>query len=172
MLLKKLIIIFFSFLAGNAFGLGNSEINDVIKKYLKQNDISQSFSINKKLKLPNCKKNIEVEKRFETYKTLDLICPQDNPWIYNVRIKIQNIKNNSSQKKRIKKILLKLCEKYNSSEDQILLAWLLFHPSKIYPVVGTTSLKRLKRAFEAIKIKLEISDWFLLLEASMGEPIP
>ena len=81
-------------------------------------------------------------------------------------------KENSSQKKRIKKILLQLCEKYNSSEDQILLAWLLFHPSKIYPVVGTTSLKRLKRAFEAIKIKLEISDWFLLLEASMGKPIP
>ena len=81
-------------------------------------------------------------------------------------------KENSSQKRRIKKILLQLCEKYNSSEDQILLAWLLFHPSKIYPVVGTTSLKRLKRAFEAIKIKLEISDWFLLLEASMGKPIP
>ena len=47
-------------MAGNAFGLGNSEINDAIKKYLKQNDISQSFSINKKLKLPNCKKNIDL----------------------------------------------------------------------------------------------------------------
>ena len=81
-------------------------------------------------------------------------------------------KDNSSQKKRIKKILLSLCEKYNSNEDQILLAWLLLHPSKIYPVVGTTSLKRLKRAFESIKIKLEINDWFLLLEASMGKPIP
>ena len=81
-------------------------------------------------------------------------------------------KDNSSKKKRIKKVLLPLCQKYESSEDQILLAWLLYHPSNIYPVVGTTSLTRLKRAFEAIKIKLEISDWFLLLEASMGKPIP
>ena len=81
-------------------------------------------------------------------------------------------KDNSSKKKRIKKVLLPLCQKYESSEDQILLAWLLYHPSKIYPVVGTSSLTRLKRAFEAIKIKLEISDWFLLLEASMGKPIP
>ena len=81
-------------------------------------------------------------------------------------------KDNSFKKKRIKKVLLPLCQKYESSEDQILLAWLLYHPSKIYPVVGTTSLTRLKRAFEAIKIKLEISDWFLLLEASMGKPIP
>ena len=81
-------------------------------------------------------------------------------------------KDNSSKKKRIKKVLLPLCQKYESSEDQILLAWLLYHPSKIYPVVGTSSLTRLKRAFEAIKIKLEINDWFLLLEASMGKPIP
>ena len=43
----------------NAFGLSNSEINDAIKEYLKQNNISESFSVNKKLKLPNCKKNIE-----------------------------------------------------------------------------------------------------------------
>ena len=56
MLLKKLNIILFYFVIGNAFGLSNSEINDAIKKYLKQNDIIQSFSINKKLKLPNCKK--------------------------------------------------------------------------------------------------------------------
>ena len=103
MLLKKLNIIFFCFVVGNAFGLSNSEINDAIKEYLKQNDISQSFSINKKLKLPNCKKNIEIKKRFETYKTLKIICPQDNPWTYNVRIKIQNVKKKPTKKKKTKK---------------------------------------------------------------------
>ena len=63
MLVKKLNIILFFFVVGNAFGLSNLEINNAIKEYLKQNDISQSFSINKKLKLPNCKKNIEIKKK-------------------------------------------------------------------------------------------------------------
>ena len=102
MLIKKLNIILLCFVVGNAFGLSNSEINDAIKEYLEQNDISQSFSINKKLKLPNCKKNIEVEKRFETYKTLKIICPQDNPWTYHVRIKMQNVKKKPSQKRKLK----------------------------------------------------------------------
>ena len=50
-------------------------------------------------------------------------------------------------------------------------------PEKKYPFIryfigDVRDQDRLKRAFEAIKIKLEISDWFLLLEASMGKPIP
>ena len=81
-------------------------------------------------------------------------------------------KENSIQKQRIQKVIVPLCNKYNCSEDQLLLAWLICIPSKIYPVVGTTSLKRMKKAVEAIDIKMDIIDWFLLLEASMGKPLP
>jgi predicted oxidoreductase len=38
--------------------------------------------------------------------------------------------------------------------------------------VGTTSVKRMKKSIEAIDIKMDIIDWFLLLEASMGKPLP
>ena len=81
-------------------------------------------------------------------------------------------KENSTQEKRIQKTMRPLLEKYNCSEDQLLLAWLMHHPSQIYPVVGTTSTNRLKNALDAEKIKLEITDWFLLLEASMGQALP
>ena len=73
MFLKILNIILLCFVVGNAFGLSNLEINNAIKEYLTQNGISQNFSINKKLKLPDCKKNIEVKKKYETYKTLKII---------------------------------------------------------------------------------------------------
>ena len=63
MLVKKLNIILLCFLAGNAFGLTNLEINNAIKEYLIQNGVSQNFSISKKLRLPSCKKNIEVKKK-------------------------------------------------------------------------------------------------------------
>ena len=81
-------------------------------------------------------------------------------------------KLDTQKKRRITKIINPLCEKYSSSEAQLLLAWLLYHPSKIYPVVGTTSSERLKKAIEATEINLDLTDWFLLLEASMGKPLP
>jgi predicted oxidoreductase len=73
---------------------------------------------------------------------------------------------------RIKKLMTNLTEKYNATADQLLLAWVMKHPSKVYPVVGTTTKERLKAAIEAIKIELELQDWFLLLEASKGNEVP
>ena len=121
MFIKKLNIILFCFVTGNAFGISNSEINSAIKEYLKQNNISESFSVNKKLKLPNCKKNIEVKKRSETYKTLKIICPQDNPWTYNVRVKIERVKKKSTQKGKLKKTELSVIKvKKNLKRNQII----------------------------------------------------
>ena len=102
MLVKKLNIILLCLLVGNVFGLSNLEINNAIKEYLTNNGISQNFSINKKLRLPDCKKNIEVKKKYETYKTLKIICPQDNAWEYNVRVKIENIKKKPTNKRKQK----------------------------------------------------------------------
>ncbi len=73
--------------------------------------------------------------------------------------------------KRIKELMVTLTKKYYATEDQLLLAWILKHPSKIYPVVGTATPKRLKLAVEATKIELELQDWFLLLEASNGHEV-
>ena len=121
MFVKKLNIIFLCFIVGNAFGLSNLEINDAIKEYLKHNGISQSFSINKKIRLPNCKKNIEVKKRFETYKILKIICPQDNPWTYNIRVKIQNDEKKLKQKRKLKKKEVSVIKiNKNLKKDQII----------------------------------------------------
>ena len=81
-------------------------------------------------------------------------------------------KENNSKTARIKKCLNSLCKKYNCLEEQLLLAWLLKHPFKMYPVVGTTSLQRIKNAIGALKIKIDLIDWFLLLKASQGNEVP
>ena len=73
--------------------------------------------------------------------------------------------------KRIKKVLQHFAKKYNATEDQLLLAWILKHPSNIYPVVGTATPKRLKLAMEALNIKMELQDWFILLEAKEGHEV-
>ncbi|TCK68016.1 putative oxidoreductase [Winogradskyella wandonensis] len=81
-------------------------------------------------------------------------------------------KEDTEQTRRIHKQLGKLMEKYNATEDQLLLAWLLKHPSGIIPVVGTTNKTRLQQAMNATKINLELEDWFLILVAAQGHKVP
>jgi predicted oxidoreductase len=79
---------------------------------------------------------------------------------------------NGVQHERISSMLKRLCETYNASESQILLAWLLKHPSGIHPIIGTTKSERHRLAVKALDIDLELQDWFLLLEAAQGQQVP
>ena len=72
---------------------------------------------------------------------------------------------------RIKTILADLTKKYGATEDQLLLAWILKHPSIIHPVVGTATPQRLKLAMDAVEIDMELQDWFILLEANEGHEV-
>ncbi len=81
-------------------------------------------------------------------------------------------KEDNEQTRRIHKQLGELMDKYNATEDQLLLAWIMKHPAGIHPVVGTTNKTRLKQAVEASKINLEVEDWFLILVASQGHKVP
>ncbi|MBB3124431.1 putative oxidoreductase [Mesoflavibacter sabulilitoris] len=81
-------------------------------------------------------------------------------------------KEDTEQTRRIHKQLGALLDKYNATEDQLLLAWILKHPSNIIPVVGTTTKQRLKDAYAATKINLELEDWFLILVACQGHKVP
>ncbi|WP_299799026.1 aldo/keto reductase [uncultured Maribacter sp.] len=72
---------------------------------------------------------------------------------------------------RIKKVLVDLSKKYDATEDQLLLAWILKHPSNINPVVGTVTPRRLKMAMDAVSIDMDVQDWFILLEANEGHEV-
>lgn len=65
-----------------------------------------------------------------------------------------------------------LAAKYLTGINQILIAFLLAHPSKIIPVLGTTKIERLLQVKEAANITLEREDWFKLYIASTGEDVP
>lgn len=80
-------------------------------------------------------------------------------------------RENNDKTKRVKKVLSLLKAKYNATEDQLLLAWLLKHPAKVHPVVGTSTPERLKLAVDAAIITMQLQDWFMLLEASQGSEV-
>lgn len=64
-----------------------------------------------------------------------------------------------------------LAQKYNTGVNQVLIAYLLKHPSGIIPVLGTTKIERLNQAREAKDILLNREDWFALYIASTGEDV-
>jgi len=73
---------------------------------------------------------------------------------------------------RIKQVLILLQEKYNTTIDVLLLAWIIKHPAQIIPVVGTTQPDRIKRLAQLDTIQLELEDWFMLYSASLGSKVP
>jgi predicted oxidoreductase len=64
-----------------------------------------------------------------------------------------------------------LAGKYSCSESQIVLAWLLKHPSNIYPVLGTTKTERMKDAIGALNLNIDLQDWFSLYEISRKKEV-
>jgi hypothetical protein len=64
-----------------------------------------------------------------------------------------------------------LGHKYGAEFDQILLSWLLQHPARITPVLGTTRIERIRKAVQATSVKLTREEWFMLLRAATGKDV-
>ena len=73
---------------------------------------------------------------------------------------------------RIHEALSQLGERYDASVPQMALAWLLAHPAKIIPVIGTNKLNRIKELCQATSINLSRQDWFELWQAAAGQEVP
>ena len=78
---------------------------------------------------------------------------------------------NSEQNIRLKIIIKNLCKKYNVEENQILLAFILKHPSKIIPMIGTSKVETIRKLKQSLLLDLETIDWFKILEASAGKEV-
>ncbi len=80
---------------------------------------------------------------------------------------------NSERERRVRDELIKVGEELGgATAEQVALAWILKHPSKIVPVLGTGNPDRIKAAKAALDLKLSRDQWFSLLEASTGHEVP
>ncbi|MEJ1236985.1 aldo/keto reductase [Chryseolinea sp. T2] len=69
-------------------------------------------------------------------------------------------------------VLAEKARKYQVTPSQLVLAWLLRHPSNIVPVVGTTKPERLNEAAVALDIQMDRQDWYDLWSAGKGSAVP
>jgi len=54
----------------------------------------------------------------------------------------------------------------------VAVAWLLAHPSKILPVMGTNNLSRISRLSDACDVKLDRQEWYEIYIAALGHEVP
>lgn len=81
-------------------------------------------------------------------------------------------REDNEQTRRLKKLLVKLVEKYHLGSDTILLAWILQHPARVIPIAGTVNVARIQLLIKATELKLDTEDWFAIWTESMGTKVP
>lgn len=64
-----------------------------------------------------------------------------------------------------------LAEKYNVTNSAIAIAWILRHPARMQPIVGTTNASRLKAICKASDIRLTREEWYQIYLAA-GNKLP
>jgi len=73
---------------------------------------------------------------------------------------------------RLQPLLQGIAQEHNCGIDHVAIAWLLAHPSKILPIVGTNNLDRVKTLSKAMDLSIDRETWFELWTAASGEEVP
>ena len=58
------------------------------------------------------------------------------------------------------------------TREAVAVAFVLAHPAKIVPIVGSQQPARIARVADALKVKLSRADWYGILQTSMGTNLP
>lgn len=81
----------------------------------------------------------------------------------------------NSSDKRIKEtteVVSSLARSKKVKGEAILIAWILTHPARIQPVIGTTSPERIREACKGDGVDLSREEWYSLFSAGRGAPMP
>lgn len=84
----------------------------------------------------------------------------------------KKLDNPTSNILRTRKLVNKLAKEKDVSKEGIVLAFILKHPFKIRPLIGTTTPIRIKNTKDALDINLTREQWYDLYVSSRGEILP
>jgi len=78
----------------------------------------------------------------------------------------------SQDSKELVSVLKAKAEQADTDIAAVATAWLLAHPARIMPVLGTNNLDRIARISDALKLKLDRQSWFEIYQAANGCEVP
>ena len=65
-----------------------------------------------------------------------------------------------------------IAERQGVSRTAVAYAWILAHPAQPIPIVGTQDPARISQSAQALQVELNRPDWYAILTAARGEPLP
>ena len=65
-----------------------------------------------------------------------------------------------------------IAARYDSDVTSLVIAWLMAHPARIMPVMGTNSLDRIARFGAATQIGLDRQTWYEIYSIVLGDEVP
>lgn len=84
------------------------------------------------------------------------------------KIFTENNERNIRLRKTLEKIRIELGA---NSIDEVIYAWLLKHPAKILPIVGSSKIERMKAAVNATTFNFTRDQWYEIWQSSLGRNI-
>lgn len=73
------------------------------------------------------------------------------------------------------RLLTKISEigqKYAISEAAVIIAWVMRHPTRPMPIIGSNKMSRIDEAIAGSRIHLDIQDWYEITEAASNQEVP
>ena len=72
---------------------------------------------------------------------------------------------------RLRNTLAKIAAAHGVDISAIAIAWLLAHPAKIVPVLGTNKLDRIAQSASATSVEMDRQTWFEIYTAALGHEV-
>ena len=86
------------------------------------------------------------------------------------RFSVDQAKNAADEPTRA--LLSRMALEQGVSREGLLLAWLMRHPARIQPVIGSSDPARIRACGDAMRIEMSRGDWYALYQTARGAELP
>jgi predicted oxidoreductase len=90
---------------------------------------------------------------------------------FDVNAKLPAAEHDIAAVARLRPLLAEIANAYSTTPLAIVLAWLMRHPSKIIPILGSTRPEAIKESIKADEVDLDRNSWYRILLAARGKKL-
>ena len=76
------------------------------------------------------------------------------------------------EKRALHDTLAAIAARHDADVGALAVAWLMAHPARIMPVMGTNNLQRIAQIGKAAELAIDRETWFEIYTAAIGQEVP
>ncbi len=84
----------------------------------------------------------------------------------------RDLSDQSGHVRKTATLVEQIADSNSVSKEAVVLSWLMRHPAKVQPVIGTTNPGRIVNCAEYDRISLSRGQWYALYESARGQELP